>query len=315
MRATGLSRHAGLRGLAFCTHPHQHGVVTLDLREEWADVLRRRAEFADTLLLYRNVIEAWAEWRPRRPLALDWSAAHCHARWESEIPLLGEAPPPPVTAAEIENLVGAGLDAVASVRGDRDGDKLRRFARGWDSGTITPDDLTPRKGRLGSEKLETMTSLSPAALGFLVSACMRPVLTAYFADAHSHFSNVDWSAGVCPFCGAPPGFCDVLEDGRRRVACHLCSGTWIASRGRCVYCGTTQARDLVKLEPEQREEGYSISACRRCRAYVKELDRRARWDGRSALVEDWGSPHFDLVAHREGYWRPLTPPLELARRA
>jgi hypothetical protein len=48
---------------------------------------------------------------------------------------------------------------------------------------------------------------------------------------------------------------------------------------------------------------------------MKELDRRVRWNGGPALVEDWGSPHFDLVAHREGYWRPLTPPLELARRA
>jgi hypothetical protein len=300
--------------LAFCEARHQHGAVTLDLREEWAKLLRRRAAFADTLLVYRNVIEAWAEWRPGENLALDWSAARCRASWAAEVPLLAEAPAPPVTAEEIENLVGVGLDAVASVRGQRDGDRLRRFARSWDDGTLTPDDLTPHKGRLGSEKLEAATSLSPEVLGFLVSVCMRPVLTAYFAHARAHFGDVAWNAGACPFCGALPGFCDIQEDLRRRVACHLCGGAWVVPRGRCVYCGTTQPRDMLRLEPEQREEGYSISACRRCRAYVKELDRGPGGDGRTALVEDWGSPHFDLVAKRMGYWRGIPSLIDVTSR-
>jgi hypothetical protein len=70
-----------------------------------------------------------------------------------------------VTAEDVENVLGAGLDVVASVRGDRDGDKLQRFARAWDSGTLTLADMTPQKGRLGSEKLETLTSLSRRSVG------------------------------------------------------------------------------------------------------------------------------------------------------
>jgi hypothetical protein len=303
-----------VRTLAFWRRGHQHGGVTVDLRGEWADLLRRRAAFADTLLLYRNVIETWAEWRPPRPLALDWSATRCRASWTADTPLLAGAPAPPVTAVDVESLVGVGLDAVASVRADRDGDKLRRFARSWDKGQLTPDDLMPGKSRLGSEKLETTTSLSPEVLGFLVSMCAPPVLAAYLDDAHPHLVGVAWSAGACPFCGAPPGFCDVLEDGGRRVACHLCGGAWTVPHGRCVYCGTTQARDIVRLEPEEREEGFSIAACRRCRAYVKELDRRARPDGKSALVEDWGSPHFDLVAKRMGYWRGVPSLIDVTAR-
>ena len=122
--------------------------MTLDLREDWADLLRRRVAFADTLLLFRNVIEAWAEWRPARPFALAWSAERCRVSWEGETPLLAGAPAPSVSAEEIENVVGIGLDAVASVRADRDGDKLRRFAQAWDAATLVPDDLMPRKGRL-----------------------------------------------------------------------------------------------------------------------------------------------------------------------
>ena len=49
-----------------------------------------------------------------------------------------------------------------------------------------------------------------------------------------------------------------------------------------------------------------------CGGYLKELDRRVRWNGRSALVEDWGSPHLDLAARRAGFWRPLPSVLDLA---
>jgi hypothetical protein len=55
------------------------------------------------------------------------------------------------------------------------------------------------------------------------------------------------------------------------------------------------------------EEGYAIAACRQCQAYVKDIDRRVRWNGGPPLVEDWGSPHLDLIARRHGYWRPDAP--------
>jgi hypothetical protein len=279
--------------------------VTLDLREEWADLLGRRPVFADTLALYQAVFEAWARWTPPRPLALTWSGKRCEGCWQRVTPLLVEAPPPSVEPAEVEDLVGAGMDALAGAGGDRDGEGLRRFAQAWDRGTLALADLLPAKARLGSETLAATTGLGAEAIGFLVSACLRPILEVYFGNVRSHLADGAWDAGVCPFCGAPPGFSDVLEDGRRRLVCHLCGSGWIASRTRCPYCGEDSAQGLVRLEPGEREEGYSIAACRSCRGYVKELDRRVRWNGRSALVEDWGSPHFDLAAKRAGYWRGI----------
>jgi formate dehydrogenase maturation protein FdhE len=62
----------------------------------------------------------------------------------------------------------------------------------------------------------------------------------------------------------------------------------------------------IRLVPETlEEEGYAVTACKGCGGYLKELDRRVRWNGASALVEDWGSPHLDLAARRAGYWRPV----------
>jgi hypothetical protein len=302
---------AGKAVLAFSFFPRQHGGVSVDLREEWSDLLGRRQDFADTLALYTDVFEAWARWTPPRSIALDWSEERCAASWERATPLMAEASPS-LKAAEIEDVVGAGIDALARVRGDSGG--LRRFAQAWDRGAISLHDLLPAKGRLGSESLESTTALGPEATGFLASTSLRPILDAYFNAVRAHLSDDLWERGVCPFCGAPPGFSDVVEDGRRRLACHLCGAGWIASRTRCPYCGTDSAQDLLRLEPEEREEGYSIAACRRCKGYLKELDRRARQNGRSALIEDWGSPHFDLVAKRAGYWRGIPSLIDVTAR-
>lgn len=283
----------------------------MDLREEWSDLLGRRRDFVDTLALYTDVFEAWARWTVSRSIALDWSGARCAASWERATPLMAEAPPS-LEPGEIEDVVGAGMDALARVRGDAGG--LRRFAQAWDRGEISLRDLFPAKGRLGSETLESMTALGAEATGFLASTSLRPILDAYFSAVRPHLGDGLWERGVCPFCGASPGFSDVIEDGRRRLACHLCGGLWIASRTRCPYCGADSALDLMRLEPEEREEGYAIAACRRCKGYLKELDRRVRRNGSSALVEDWGSPHFDLVAKRAGYWRGIPSLIDVTAR-
>ena len=91
---------------------------------------------------------------------------------------------------------------------------------------------------------------------------------------------------------------------------YLFLGTEAYGRDRC-----RAALLDAMLAPEEREEGYAIAACRRCKGYLKELDRRVRRNGSSALVEDWGSPHLDLVARRAGYWRPLPTLLEVATPA
>jgi FdhE protein len=119
---------------------------------------------------------------------------------------------------------------------------------------------------------------------------------------------------VCPFCGAPPGFVDVIEGGHRRLACHFCGGAWSFAKLRCALCGVEGTKDLHHLQAEGEDAGYVISGCRACRAYLKELDRRERWNGGPPLLEDWASPHLDVVARREGLVKPVPALLDLAGR-
>src|SRR2546430_13267038 len=62
-----------------------------------------------------------------------------------------------------------------------------------------------------------------------------------------------------------------------------CGGSWTASRVWCSFCGNTDTEDLRRLEPESGDEGYFISACIKCRGYLKELDRRRSEEHTSEL--------------------------------
>jgi FdhE protein len=275
--------------------------VPIDLREAWRDLLARRHTLAPSLAPYGTLLDAWAGADPG--VAPSWKAADCHDRWQRGVPLLSGAPID-LGAEQIEPLLDVALALLASVA-VAEPECLRRFAEAWDAGRVRPESLLPQPGRVGS--IEDSHGLTPEAVSFLGCASLRPYLERLLEGSRAHLEDGAWELGACPFCGGPPGFGDILEDGRRRLACHLCGGGWIFPRLRCPFCGTDRTSDLGRLDLGGAEEGYFISTCAACRAYLKELDRRVRWNGGPALVEDWGSPHIDLAARRAGHWRPVPP--------
>ena len=285
-----------------------------DLREAWQDLLRRRPTLRASLSLYGDVVELWARWTPPRPLTLGADPAAWRASWERGTPL-AELAAAALRPADLEDLVGGAMEILARLEpGLAAG--LQRLAEAWDAGAAGPAALLPARGRIGSGVAEQASGLGADVVAFLAGASLRPALEALFAPARECFADGLWTLGACPFCGGPAAFADVVEDGRRRLACHLCGGAWLFAKLRCPFCGVEGAQQQARLSPEEaREEGYLVLACRECRAYMKEVDRRARWNAGPALIEDWGSPHFDLVAHRQGYWRPIPSLVQLAARA
>lgn len=282
-----------------------------ELQDAWADLLRRRPAFRDSLTIYGEILDAWARWSPPRPLALPLDGARWRATWQRGEPLVGDAAAS-LRPTDVEELVGSAMEILAQAQPAL-GAGLQRLAAAWDRGVIGPAALLPARHRIGSGAVEQASGLGADAVAFLAGASLRPALEAVFAPAREHLDEAAWSLGVCPFCGGPPAFTDVIEDGRRRLACHLCGGVWLFAKLRCPFCGAEGAEHQVRLTPDEaREEGYLVAACRECRAYMKEVDRRARWNAGPALIEDWGTPHFDLVAQRKGYWRPVPSIVQLA---
>ena len=282
-----------------------------DLQDAWADLLARRPSFQQTLAVYGEILEAWARWSPREPPMLASRPEAWRAAWAGGTPLTAEATRA-LRREHLEDLVGAAMEALVRVEPSL-ASALQDFAAVWDGGRGGPALLLPSRARIGAEPAGA-GRLGADALAFVAGASLRPVLETFFAPAREAFREGDWSLGICPFCGGPPGFIDIVEDGRRRLACHLCGGAWGFARLRCPFCGVEGGAQQARLTPEEaREEGYAVTACRQCRAYIKEVDRRSRWNAGPALIEDWGSPHFDLVAHRQGYWRPIPSIVQLAR--
>jgi hypothetical protein len=281
--------------------------MSLDLRPAWTDVLARRRDFASTLGPYADILERWAG--ASEVVGRAWSAAECRQQWEGGLPL-AVALPPPLAAAEIEELLGAAMEQVAALD-PRRAAALQLLASAWDAGAVTPPSLLPSRDGIGTGAAEAASGLDAGTVAVLACAALRPALEAWLSGARPHIEGASWGRGVCPFCGAPPAFIDVIEGGHRRLACHFCGGAWGFAKLRCPLCGVEGTEPLHRLRAEGADEGYLISGCRRCYGYLKELDRRERWNGGPALLEDWGTPHLDVVARRAGYRKPVPSLLDL----
>ena len=268
---------------------------------DWQALLARRAALAEPLRFWTAILEGWAGWKsPTLLVPLGLTAGECRSRWEAGRPLLADAPPA-IPPAFLEDLLGPVMERLAA-DGPEAAEALRRFAEAWDAGEADAATLLPGLDRDPAARLQERFGLESRLGAFLIPAALRPALETYFEPARELPDGV-WGRGGCPWCGGAPSYGDLMEDGRRRLSCHVCGGAWIAARLRCPFCETWNSRDLARLVGEELEEGYFIEGCRACHGYLKGVDRRQRWNAGPPLVEDWGSPHLDVYAAREGFWR------------
>jgi FdhE protein len=276
------------------------------LMADWEALLGRRPALAEPLRFWTAILEGWAGWKPPAVLVpLILSPEECRQRWQAGRSLLADSVPE-IPAASVEDLLGPVMERLAADEPESVA-ALQRLAEAWDDGRVDATTLLPGLDRDPAIALQELFGLGSHLGAFLPVAALRPALETYFGGVRELPDGV-WARGGCPWCGGAPAYGDLVEDGRRRLSCHVCGGAWIAARLRCPFCESWNSRDLVRLVAEDLDEGYFIEACRACHGYLKGVDRRQRWNAGGPLVEDWGSPHLDLYAAREGYWRS-TPSL------
>lgn len=272
----------------------------------WENLLARRPQYQDSLRLYSGVIQAWGRWAPPERPVLDWNPERCRECWARGVSLVTEAPPH-FDHAVLEPLLKPLLDEL-SLAGEEEAAALDRFARAWDEGRLSALDLFQGVVRRSGRGVEGLEGITADLLTFVTYLGLRPAMEAYFGPVRPAFSAELWDGGGCPFCAAPASFADIGDDGKRWLCCALCGGRWTIGRLRCPFCDNRDPKTLSRLAAEGEEEGYLIEACDLCHGYLKGVDRRLRWNVGSSLVEDWGTPHLDLIARRKGYWR-ATPSL------
>jgi hypothetical protein len=290
--------------------------VDLSLRDSeslavsWEDLLTRRPQYRDSLHLYGVIIATWSRWTLPASPVLDWSPERCRESWARDVSLVTEAPPD-FDNATLEPLLTSLLDELSLARAEV-AEALDRFAHAWAEGRLSAQDLLPGLPRPAGRLEEGLEWIPADLLRFVTYLGLRPAMEAYFSFVRPAFSADLWDGGGCPFCAAPPSFADIGDDGKRWLYCALCGGRWTIGRLCCPFCGNRDARTLTRLTAEGEEEGYQIEACDICRGYLKGVDRRLRWNVGSSLIEDWGTPHLDLIARRKGYWRATPSLIQLA---
>lgn len=280
------------------------------LAAEWEDLLTRRPAFQDSLHLFGVVLDAWGRWAPPGIPVLGLDQDECRRRWHAGVAVIVSSPPA-FDRDSLEPLLAPVLQELAAL-GEEEAQAVSRFAEAWDDGRLAPESLLPGLSGEGRRRESEALGISADLLSFITYVGLRPPLEAYFGRVQPLFSPDLWDAGACPFCSAPPAFADLADDGKRWLSCALCGGRWSIGRLRCPFCDNRDARTLTRLAAEEQEEGYLIEACDVCRGYIKGVDRRVRWNAASALIEDWGTPHLDVIARGKGYWRATPSLIQLA---
>ncbi len=210
------------------------------LVSEWQEILARRRAMGDALSFWTPVLEGWRDWDDRGVTSLGWTGEECGQRWARGMPLLADAEPA-LAPGSIEDLLGPLMERLA-VGSPAAAEALAHFAGAWDEGTIGPAALFPTHEKGGAAVLESEWGLPGHLVSFLAHAGLRPPLEVWFSRVRTLPAS-GWEHGFCPWCGGMPSYGDLMEDGRRRLSCHLCGGAWIrfARRdSRATWCGSWQ---------------------------------------------------------------------------
>ena len=247
------------------------------LMTDWQALLARRAALAEPLRFWTAILEGWAPGSRRPPSCRSCPPEECRQRWQAGRPLLADAVPE-IPAASVEDLLGPVMERLAA-DGPESAAALGRFAEAWDDGQVDADDPAARAWiATRRPRCRSASASGPIWARSSPVAALRPALETYF-EAVRELPDGVWDArAAARGAAARPSYGDLVEDGRRRLSCHVCGGAWIAARLRCPFCESWNSRDLVRLVGEELDEGYFIEACRACHGYLKGVDRRQRWN-------------------------------------
>jgi FdhE protein len=120
-----------------------------------------------------------------------------------------------------------------------------------------------------------------------------------------------WEGGRCPVCRAQPAVSWIADNGRRRVSCSYCGTTGHVDRFGCPICQAVDASKQNILVFE-REKGFLINTCERCRSYVKTVDVDMILRMTPELADLVSLP-LDIVVQEKGYVRRSPSPIGMRK--
>jgi len=131
----------------------------------------------------------------------------------------------------------------------------------------------------------------------------RVVLQPYAEYLASRGSpDLQSTAFVCPFCGAPP-VVGVLrgegDGGKRSLICSLCATEWLFRRVVCPHCGE-EDKDKLPVYIAEQTSHVRVDACDSCGCYFKSVDL-TRNGHAVPVVDELATVALDIWADEHGY--------------
>jgi len=259
----------------------------------------RRPEMADTLDLYRKLIECQAE-VDVPPSDSGISAEEVASRLERGEPLLS---PDTVeidsaTFAELCSRIGF---ALAEQRRELDLIKSLAKIHAWlreqrqEIGMLAADYL--REGHVGKGE---EAGLEGSLLSLIFTLSLRPLLRAQAAALSNYVDDRLWYRGRCPICGGEPDIAALERgSGQRRLLCSRCDSEWSFLRVACPFCGNEDPSQLAYYPGD--DKVHRLNVCERCHRYLKTVDLRETSEERLLPAERILTIDMDFAAQKAGY--------------
>ena len=143
-------------------------------------------------------------------------------------------------------------------------------------------------------------SLDSNVLHFLGKTAMTPSLRALRDMIGPGTGSGGWDHGYCPVCGSQPDMAFFAKTGKRYLHCGLCGEQWPFSRIRCPFCYNQDQETLGYFEAEG-EEGFRVYFCRKCKRYIKTLDKRVFEEVAPLELENLATIHLDVLANENDF--------------
>jgi FdhE protein len=257
----------------------------------------RRPEMAETIDLYRKLIECQTE--VRIPLSgSSLSAEEATSRLEQGQPLLSPdtVEIDPAAFAELCGRIGFAL-----AQKQRELVKPLALIHAWlrerreEIATLAVEYL--REGRVSKGE---EAGLEGPLLSFIFTHSLRPLLRTQAAALSSYVNDSRWYRGRCPICGGEPDIA-VLErgSGQRRLLCSRCDSEWAYLRIACPFCGNEDPSQLAYYPSD--DKVYRLSVCERCHRYLKTVDLRETAGEKLLPAERIFTVGMDVAAEKAGY--------------
>jgi formate dehydrogenase formation protein len=177
-------------------------------------------------------------------------------------------------AVAFEHSGVASTSSIASVR-SKNAD-VKRLVLGWANGDLAAAD----PGR----------NLARRIAGVVGNAILRRVAS----DLAAELSYRNWSAAVCPGCGAAPDLAFTTTR-RRTLVCWRCDTKWRAPTTGCLGCGAEGPPTIARIASPYL--GYELAICNGCGRYLKERRGALTYD---PLVERALTAGLDAAAEGRG---------------